>query len=259
MFKLVFTADTVRVFILYLVALCVILYAAFTYYRISPKRIIDAAVHDSDFRQCEFVVYDKSSADVCDRLIVVKPFEWRLWNTRKQLFVLNPEKFIDCGNPNNSLGSIRVLRENFAETCLNVSAERIELEYTKGENVANSGVRIKKIPYTISGDVYTILSAVNDLVALNLLDYDPDMLSTGNDVVPAQNLYALHDLGRHIKMTANNREIRRIRKSLNSVDAKSDVAIVEHNRRTSVLQNHELIDRINSNIARFYTDKNRQS
>lgn len=88
-----------------------------------------------------------------------------------------------------------MLRDSFHETCLNVSADHLELEYIRP--VPESYVVVKRIPYTIDGDVYTILSAINDLVKLKLLNFDPDSVDTGNEIVPKKNLYALHNLGKH--------------------------------------------------------------
>lgn len=149
------------------------------------------AALDSEFKQCEFIIYDKSSKDVCDRLIIIEPFNWILWNTRKNLFVLNPERDIRCTG--HSDGAIRMLEHEFYEICLDVSYDYIIKNYM---TVGIIDVNVHRIPYIIDGKVFKITDAVNRLMDLNLLHYD--LTNTNyNSVVPS-NKFTFSRLGSYI-------------------------------------------------------------
>jgi len=107
------------------------------------------------------------------------------------LFVVNPEKPTSCGA--NNVGVIRVLRDTMLESCLDVKYKNLVKDYTASDY---SGVITNKVPYEIEGTTFTILSAINYLVSLNMLKFDPDMVMDFN-VIPKENVYTLNKVGRH--------------------------------------------------------------
>lgn len=122
---------------------------------IDLPRMIDRAVERSAFRPTVFKIYDKSSDTVCDRLIVVEPFDWYVWACRGQLFVLNPEGgSVKCQA--GTTPAVRVLEKQFYETCVNLDLDTLLRAYT------TTGV-YKEVPYEIEGTVFTVLSALNIL------------------------------------------------------------------------------------------------
>lgn len=122
---------------------------------VNLPRVIDRAVEQSTFRPTVFKIYDKSSETVCDRLIVVEPFDWYVWACRGQLFVLNPEGgSLKCQA--GTTPAVRVLEKQFYETCVNLDLDTLLRGYT------TTGV-YKEVPYRIEGTTFTILSALNIL------------------------------------------------------------------------------------------------
>lgn len=122
---------------------------------VNLPRTIDRAVERSAFRPTVFRIYDKSSDAVCDRLIVVEPFDWYVWACRGQLFVLNPEGgSVKCQA--GTTPAVRVLERQFYETCVNLDLDTLLRGYT------TTGV-LKEVPYDIEGTTFTILSALNIL------------------------------------------------------------------------------------------------
>lgn len=206
--------------LLILISVCLLIYTYFLAQRTNVRKIINRAAAECEFKQCEFVIYDKSSDFICDRLIIVKPFDWILWNTRNILFIINPERPMTCGLDN--VGAIRILRDTMYESCLNVTLKNLINSYTSPEY---SGVVVKRIPYTIEDNTFTVLSAINTLVSLNLLKFDPDMKLDFN-IIPKENIYGLNNLGAHVPTDVSKRSV---------VATAEEQEIIDHNERTEFL------------------------
>jgi len=205
--------------LLILISVCLLIYTYFLAKRTNVRKIIKRAAAESEFKQCEFVVYDKSSNYICDRLIIVKPFDWMIWNTRNILFIINPERPMTCGF--NNVGAIRILRDTMYESCLNVTLKNLINSYTSSEY---SGLVVKHIPYNIGDKTFTVLSAINTLVSLNLLKFDPDMKLDFN-IIPKENIYGLNNLGAHVPTNISKR----------SVPTAEEQEIIDYNKRTEFL------------------------
>lgn len=123
--------------------------------KIGVNKVLDEIVHKSNYESTVFKIYDKSTADICDRLIIVSPFDWYIWATQHNLYILNPEGGASC--PPNNTPAIQVTRDNFTATCLRISFETILKDYTADVP--------KIVPYEIKDTVFTILSALNLLVS----------------------------------------------------------------------------------------------
>lgn len=109
----------------------------------------------STFQPTNFTIYDKSSKDKCNRLIVVNPFGWYIWACNGELYIINAENGISC--PTNSTPAVRILRDHFTETCLNLHLDSILNAY-----IINTVPVV--VPYEITTTTFTILSALNILM-----------------------------------------------------------------------------------------------
>ena len=117
--------------------------------------IFDQVVNKSEFNPTVFKIYDKSTKDVCNRLILVSPFEWYIWACRGELYIINPEGGLQC--PLTSCSAVRVFKDQFVETCLDLDLNSIVKMYTEGKSPL-------LVPYEITKSTFTILSALNILV-----------------------------------------------------------------------------------------------
>lgn len=118
------------------------------------RAVVDDAVTRAAYQPTVFRIYDKSTENVCNRLIVVSPFDWYIWACREELYILNPEGGIRCAA--NTTPAIRVYADQFVESCLKINYNTILEEYTKKTHP-------KIVPYDIEGTTFTILSAINIL------------------------------------------------------------------------------------------------
>lgn len=124
--------------------------------RINLGRYVAESAKRSAFSPTEFRIYDKSTRDRCDRLIIVQPFDWQIWAIGGQLYILNPEGSILCGV--GSTPAVKVLRDQFIEVCLKIEYDSLLRGYTEGV------MPNKVVPYEIEGTTFTVLSALNLLV-----------------------------------------------------------------------------------------------
>lgn len=166
--------DTLTI-VLFAMTQVLALSALFTIYRINRRSrfavSVNNAVTDSAFAPTFFRVYDKSSADVCDRLINVQPFDWYVWACRGELYIINPEGRIICGA--GSTPVIRITSRSLIETCLKLDYDSLILSYERNS-------RLRVIPYTITNTKrFTILSALN-LMLEYLIKFD-DGIKTRNE------------------------------------------------------------------------------
>lgn len=117
--------------------------------------VINQSVEKSQYHPTVFKIYDKSTANKCNRVIIVEPFGWYLWAIRGELYILNPESGIRCAH--GSTSAIQVFATQFVETCLALDMNSIYLGYINGKTP-------KIVPYEINDTTFTILSAINILV-----------------------------------------------------------------------------------------------
>lgn len=163
--------------------------------------------HSTEFNQTEFIMYDKSSSDnICDRLIEVRPFEWVLLNTQKQLFILNPEQMVSCTN--DTVPAIRVFANRFENTCLQYTNDFIEKVY---KSEISELVTITVIPFELkpATTVFTILSAINMLLDHKLLLYDLNETIIEHSI-PKSSVYTMHASGTHKPTNFMSRIVRNI-------------------------------------------------
>lgn len=108
------------------------------------------------FAPTHFRIYDKSTKEICNRLVVVEPFGWYLWAANGELYILNPESMVQCAN--NTTPAVRVFRHAFVETCLSLSFDSVVSSYTQSirEPIL--------VPYTVETTSFTIINALNLLL-----------------------------------------------------------------------------------------------
>lgn len=134
--------------------------------KIGINKIVNAAAERSAYSPTVFKIYDRSTQKVCDRLVIIEPFDWYLWAVRNELYILNPEstKFL-CGP--QSMATVQVFGDYFREVCLNIDMSTILDRYTKT-------IIPKYVSYEIDSKTktFTIFSAINLLVK-NWITFDP--------------------------------------------------------------------------------------
>lgn len=119
--------------------------------------IINYANEKSEYNPTRFIIYDKSTTDVCNRLIVVEPFDWVIFANNNELYVLNPEGNIRCALDRTP--AVRVFENHFVETCLNMNYDVLKKAYDVKHDAT-----VHYIPYEITTNKFTILDALNILV-----------------------------------------------------------------------------------------------
>lgn len=146
---------------LIMTVLIVIINVACMYYmyifnkRGNIEAIINEAVTKAEYTPTVFKIYDKSTTKICNRLIIIAPFDWYVWACRGELYILNPESGIRCSP--SSTPAVRVFADHFVETCLQLDFNSIIDVYTRGQIPT-------MIPYEITETTFTILSALNILM-----------------------------------------------------------------------------------------------
>jgi len=194
-----FCVFFVLMFVVFL--LCLFAYILLTINRLLPiKEIEKHAFTESDFQQTEYWIYDRGGqSDNCDRLIVVRPFEWYLLNTNKQLFLVDPDRPINCGA--NKVSALRILRDSLIECCLDLSFDSLLQLYDRKDSVP-----FVRIPFTIKDNHFTIYTAINEL-ALNYLDFEPNPKSL-HSFAKLENVYSIHNCGYNLTGLLTSRFLR---------------------------------------------------
>lgn len=139
-----------------LTALAILVYIWVKNKEVNIGGIVDHAAQEAAFNNNVFIIRDRSSHAVCNRLITVRPFDWTVWACRGELYILNPEGGIHCSAGHTP--AVKVYADQFVETCLTLPYDTIINWYSK-----NNGAKIKHVPYEITGSTFTILTALNVL------------------------------------------------------------------------------------------------
>lgn len=133
--------------LLFIVVLLIIVISSIILYskkNVNIRRIFDDAVYDSQYSHTEFIIYDRSSDAICNRLIVVKPFDWYIWACRDELYVLNPEGGVQCSA--DSVGAVRIFKDSFYEVCVMMSFQNILDLYMR----PNVKTKRRYVPYSLN-------------------------------------------------------------------------------------------------------------
>lgn len=154
------------IFIIVLIVFLLV-YICFRFSFLNLKHSVDLAVEKSTFSPTHFLIYDRSNEKVCNRLIIVKPFDWILWAYHDELFVLNPE-----GENNCDLGctpAVKIYKKSFEESCLKLNYNVIINAYKR--------IKAHVINFEIQSEKFTVFSAINILLKnyIKILDHDQDL------------------------------------------------------------------------------------
>ena len=130
--------------------------------------VFDEATDKSQYKPTEFLIYDYSTDKICNRLIIIKPFDWFIWGYNGDIYILNPENGKTACTENNT-PVIQIYRDRFHDTCITMKYDSILNFFTKSSIGSGDDKTIVKktvIPYEISKDtkIFTILSALNILL-----------------------------------------------------------------------------------------------
>lgn len=119
----------------------------------------------SEFNPTEFRIYDRSTENVCDRLIIVHPFDWYIWAVRGELYIVNPEGGVKCSP--NTTPAIKVYQDKFIETCITLNFNALVKSYTSKKPYIHK--------YEINSKTFTVLSALNILFdGFIKFDHEPE-------------------------------------------------------------------------------------
>lgn len=148
-------ANNILLICLSVALLLLFLYINYKSKLLNGRRLIDAAVSDSSFNPTIFKIYDRSTETLCDRLIDVQPFGWYIWACRGELYILNPEGGMKCSLSSTPAVQVHA-NKVFVNTCITIPFQSLLTEYRKQPAV--------HVPYEITSNKFTILSALNILV-----------------------------------------------------------------------------------------------
>lgn len=138
---------------------------------IGVRKIINNAVTDSQYLPTIMQIYDRSTSTICDRLIIIKPFNWYLWAINNNLYILNPEAGRLC--PQGYVSAIQVFSDRFIEICINMPLTGILQHYQLNQTPIT-------VEYTINKNTFTILSAIN-LLTKKYITFEADFNKRNND------------------------------------------------------------------------------
>lgn len=164
-----------------IMVLLAFLFAALVLYTESPGQFayaIGIASKKSQIEDSYFEIYDKSSETVCNRLIVVKPFDWYILSRHGSAYVLN-QTTNNCNDSSTPAAKI-IDSDMFENVCL---------PHTMADIIDSFSVETPvQVPYKITGVKFNILDALNclssgylDAGKLEIGNYEPAEVPTEED------------------------------------------------------------------------------
>ncbi|UVX94946.1 PIF-4 [Callinectes sapidus nudivirus] len=135
----------------------------------NKPKLMENAIETSSsmtrFNPTFFEIYEQSTEDVCDRLIIVKPFMWHIWAINGLVYLLN-ESNKSC--PLNYTPAILVPKNKsddlsnqvFKDICINKVLNDITMNYMKMQPVI---IKFNIEDLQQEEDRFTILDALNFL------------------------------------------------------------------------------------------------
>ena len=158
---------------------------------------IKIASKETQFGSTYFEVYDKTNTEdgICNRLIIVKPFEWQIWAKNGKIYILADTNF-QCP-PNYTPAALvpNVIEPNsstyeFKSICIHILLEDIISSYS-------TTISPVKIPFDVQqlqeqSDKFTIIDALNYLLNGYLTMDSPNL--TENKIYNRNNTIINHKL-----------------------------------------------------------------
>lgn len=131
------------------------------------RKLIERATAASAFKVTNFAIYDQSTLDICNRLIIVEPFQWYILNRGTRLYVLTTEMQLRCAS--NTIAAVNISPDGrYNSLCMPGNINVLLQEYRKYKRF--------DVPYelplpNIDGTViFTIFSAIRLLSKMQLLE-----------------------------------------------------------------------------------------
>lgn len=141
-----------------IIVICIISTLAWLYIMVDEKHFknfLTYAAKEGAFNPTVFRIFDKSYKGHSNKLIVVEPFKWVIWNINRKLYVLNGEQGFKCSN--DSGPAVRIMsRDKYINVCLKLNIDSIVHMY-----MTECIERV--VPYVLEKNKFTIFSALNIL------------------------------------------------------------------------------------------------
>nr|AYH52229.1 putative per os infectivity factor PIF4 [Microplitis mediator] len=129
----------------------------------SPEQIFDEISSSFNFRPTYLEIYDQSIKSNCDRLIVVRPFDWSFWAINGHCYVLNSLRAFDCPqkmSPTLIIDAITVKEKFLNPICYPIDYSIVLNEYkSHGPPIVN----YFNIEDVMKRGRFTIIDALNYL------------------------------------------------------------------------------------------------
>lgn len=146
------TYKSIRILLLTLLFLFVVS----VLYMERPKQFayaINIASRNTEMKSTYFEIYDKSTEATCNRLIVVKPFDWYILARFGDIFILN--QITDRCDASSTPSSKIIDSDTFENVC--VASSMVDII----DSYANA--RVVRIPFRMGDVKFNILDALNML------------------------------------------------------------------------------------------------
>lgn len=140
------------------------------------SKIINVATKDSQYIPTVYDIYDKSTLDMSNKLIFIRPFNWLLLNIENALYIIDQVGTGLCAVGTTT--AYHVTKEYIYQICLSFDINSMINVYT------SSGTHYR-IPYEIDGTVFTAISAINELSKF-CLQFDSTPKSISNIKITPQ-------------------------------------------------------------------------
>lgn len=125
------------------------------------EKTINRVSQETQFSPTYFEIYDKSTPESCDRLIIVYPFQWYILASNDNVYIVGDTNYTE-GCSANSIDAIRITTEkDFIYCCLNFTL--IEMLNLYQNNITPVRINYNMEELQSKKNAFTILDALNFL------------------------------------------------------------------------------------------------
>jgi hypothetical protein len=130
------------------------------------------AERETRFKPCYFLIYDNSTADICNRFIRIMPFNWLVWAINESVYIIEMTTGTIC--PLGTTAAVLITSDIFSMTsiCLNISINSILNLYSEPIKEYYD-ITDSSVPYK-----FTILDALNILFRNRIMATFTDLPQT---------------------------------------------------------------------------------
>ncbi|CAD6233867.1 GSCOCT00014109001.2-RA-CDS [Cotesia congregata] len=176
----------------------------------SAEKIFEKVSSDFNFQPTFLEIYEQSTRSKCNRLILMRPYEWAFWAVNGQCFVLNALKEFDCPSRTSPTLIFDALTTKLSDpniVCLPVEYDVVKSEYSSyGPPIIN----YFNIEDVQNHGRFTIYDALNYLLK-NYIEINLDP----NNVHPA-NKIMIEIIEKREKIDLTPQELLSVKKKVNS-------------------------------------------